>query len=98
MDSSQKSDPTQGTASSWGSPAKEGLELLEEVQRSHRDTQRAETLLVCNQAGRVGGVQPGEGSGETLEPLQIPKGAPRELERNLGDGHGVTGQGMMYSH
>lgn len=32
------------------------------------------------------GVQPEECSGETLEALAIPKGAPRDLERDLGQG------------
>lgn len=32
------------------------------------------------------------GSRETLEHLAVPKGAPRELQRDLSQGHGVTGQ------
>lgn len=34
-----------------------------------------------------------EGSGDTLEPLPVPKGTQREMERNFGQGHGVTDKG-----
>lgn len=37
------------------------------------------------------------GSGETIEHLPLPKGGPGELERNLGQGLGVIGQGRMAS-
>ena len=38
-----------------------------------------------------------EGSRETLEPLPVPKGAPRELEKDFGQGPGGTEQGRMAS-
>lgn len=35
---------------------------------------------------------------ETSEHLPAPKEAPTELERDFGQGYGVTGQGEMASH
>lgn len=39
-----------------------------------------------------------EGSRETLEPHHVPKGAPRELERDAGQRPGVPGKGGISSH
>lgn len=36
-----------------------------------------------------------EGCRESLEPLQVPKGVPRELERGFEQGHEVTRHGRM---
>lgn len=41
--------------------------------------------------------QPG-GFGETSEHLAEPEGAPREMEKHLGQGHGVKGQAGIASN
>lgn len=41
-----------------------------------------------------GALQPGEIPKGTSEPLPVPKGAQKELERDFGQGYGVTGQGF----
>ena len=51
----------------WGPQYKKDMDLLEWVQRGDtKNDQRAGTPLLCGQAERVGVVQPGEGSSETL--------------------------------
>lgn len=53
--------------------------------------------LCCGHRLRAGGVQAGEGSGETSAPFPAPNEPTRELERDFGQGHGVTGQGVVTS-
>lgn len=48
-------------------------------------------------APRHSGVKPG-GSQENLQPLPVPKRAPKELERDFGHRSGVIGAGRMASH
>lgn len=55
----------------------------------HEDAQRAGAAFLWSQAGRAGGVQHGEGSGETVENRPEPKTASGQLERDF------AGQGGM---
>lgn len=50
------------------------MDLFKFVQRVMKVTRGLEQLSVL-QAERAGVVQPGEGSGHTLGPLPVPKGA-----------------------
>lgn len=51
--------------------------------------------LFCGQFERVGILQTGEGSRETLLLLSVLKGTPRQLERDFRQGYGVLGKGEM---
>lgn len=55
-----------------GPPLKEDMDLLEQVQRGHKDAQRAGAPLLWGQAGRAGRVQHGEGSRDTFNHLPVP--------------------------
>lgn len=45
----------------------------------------------CRQAESAGVAQAGEGSRETLDPIPVPEGTARELEKDFREGPGVTG-------
>lgn len=63
---------------------------------SHKDVTRAGAPLPRRQAGRPGVGQPGEDSGETREPLPVPKrGCIKRRESDFLHGWIVTGQGAM---
>ena len=59
----------------------------------HGDDLRAGAPLLQGQAEGAGAVQPGEGSGVTLEQLPVPEGATGRMERGFAQGGAVIGQG-----
>lgn len=52
------------------------------------------TVRLLWRQAQSGALQSGEGPEETSEPLAVPKGAQKELERDFGQGYGVTRQGL----
>jgi len=50
----------------WSPQHKKDMELLEWVQRSHKEDLRAEAPVLRGKAEKVGAVQPGESYGQTL--------------------------------
>jgi len=61
----------------------------------HGDDLRAGAPLLQGQAEGAGAVQPGEGSGVTLEQLPVPEGATGRMDRGFSQGCAVIGQGEM---
>jgi len=59
----------------------------------HKDDPRAGAPLLRGQVEGAGAVQPGEGSGVTLEQLPVPEGATGRMERDFSQGGAVIGQG-----
>lgn len=68
------------------------VQLVTVCHHQHNHSSGFQALL-APYPSQAEGAGRGESSKETLEPLPVPRGGPRELERDLGQGHRVTGQG-----